>query len=278
MRRNYKPRRTRRRQLLAKVETLRPPRPKIADLRVIYKKLVTTDEGQQVQAMIDALHWYDQALLYCAYKKKLKADAVAAAQTSRGMGIAAKTTVAKLEYYRAALEEMQEACYEVFLTPRVDEVLALGALKSTRLLSKEQKLETKFGRLIEMVKQALNPVNVDGIPVEVDIAYVSDPYVMTPERHRLTLRPDYAGKLMNVLREKGLYSFTLDLLDPLSRICSLAPTLDVQNRPTGLYVFNDSDRLRKQVELLRNLERYIETGQVKQKRERENRHAASTSS
>lgn len=242
----------------------KPPklkRPATRDLRIIYKGLVTTDQGQRIARLNAALQWYDkQALPYVVFKNKgqytvEQAKQIDKATKCRLLGMGTHSNQEKETAYRQSIKLYEKVCIEL-APPALDPFYTDLDQKAASLKTKQERLEAKYGTITEMLQKALRPINAEGKEIQIQAGQVQQPYQMDPQRSQFTMRRDLIKALRTKFRREGLLAVVRAVLDPLSRMSAMEAEKDGEGNPTGKYIVLGQKRFDKAMQMLDSLIAY----------------------
>lgn len=237
----------------------RPDRPLGRDLRAVYKGLLTADQGQRLASLAKAMQWYDAAQPYLLFTQgaltpeQLKDDDVAA--KCRARGISSTFNYEKETSFVMALKRYQKI-FGKLKPPKIDSYLDMLKENEGRLQEKQERLEQRFGTVTDIIMKALHPVNAEGNPVEIKVGEIQDVMRIDPERSTLTLHRNTVQRLRIKRHREGVLPMLMEVLDPVSRMCSMEPEKGPDGRPTGKYVLSLQKQKQKIYELLNNVIHY----------------------
>lgn len=233
-----------------------PGRPYARDLRAIYKNLATTDDGQRLNALAQALHWYDIAIPYVIARHGARtADQAKAwdiAAKCRDRGVSTTFNGEKETAFVTALKRYQKVVSELE-PPDLGEYYEELKQNETRLKLRQDKLEERFGNVVDLLNAALKPVNADGKVVEIKVGIVNQSYMMDPARSQLTLHRNMVKELRTMVRVEGLLVVVMELLEPLAKVCIMKPETDSTGQATGRYIAGEKEQRLMEKKLLWNL-------------------------
>jgi len=101
------------RQRTTKIPKLVLIKPRIKDLREIYKKMIVYEATTRFNALAQAFQWYDKAITYLIDSKKMPLDvskALSIAVKSRNLGISSSHDGEKELAYRTAIRKYEIVC------------------------------------------------------------------------------------------------------------------------------------------------------------------------
>ena len=245
-------------------------RPLVSELRSIYKDLVSLDAGQRLNCLAQAMAWYDNALPYLLGKTGALTTEQAkdwdTAAKCRDRGISTTFNGEKESAFKQALIRYQKVCDAVLSPPDVRLFYAELDQDESRIKERQERMEQKYGQLLDLLNKSLKPVNVDGKPVEIKIGNIQNNYQMDPERSSFTLQRAMVKELRTVARLEGLLVVVFELLKPLSKLCSLKPEQDAAGIKTGRYVTTASEQMQAYDKLLSNFIEYCKIPDATPKR------------
>lgn len=195
------------------------PRPKTKGLRLILKGLMTVSQANRIASLAYALQWYDQALPYLVQKGMLDAKAkkmLELAVKCRKQGIGTTNDNEKETSFLTALRQYEKACPSM-KPPSVDKFYDLFNAKKTHLEAKQQKLENKFGNIIQLLQKSI------GDRVKLQVADAQKPFQYDPGLTSVSYNREAAKALAIKFRQEGILAVLLEQMPILAQHVALQP-------------------------------------------------------
>ena len=227
-----------------KVKVPRPAklkRPKVRDLRMVLKGLLTVSVENRLAALAYALQWYDTALPYLIQKGQLTPDAkkkLEIAVKCRKQAIGTTNPEEKETAQLMAIRAYEKVC--IALKPAlVDKYYDLFKAKKSGLEHKQTRLAQKFGAVVGLLQKAI------GDRVKLNVADAQKAIQYDPKLVSLSYNRDAAKQMALQFRAEGILPVFIDQLETLSMHAALEP--DGQ----GGYQFDPAKQVQMQDELLK---------------------------
>lgn len=216
------------------------PRPKVRDLRLVLKGLISVSVQSRIAALAYALQWYDTALPYLVQKGKLPPDGKKKLENAvkcRKQGMGTIHDEEKETAFLMAVRLYEKAC--VALKPvAVDKFFDLFKKKKVTLEKKQNKLELKFGGILEMLQKAI------GNRVRLQVADAPKAVQYDPALTSLSYNRDAVKQMAQQYRAEGLLAVFVDQLETLSMHAALKPD------GNGGWAYDPAEQVQVQDELL----------------------------
>lgn len=223
-----------------KVRKVRQPKvkaPKWKDLKAAYSRYVAGDEDVRVQALYEAINWWDAAILYFLSKKPMDSTQLSTyekANKARALGLQGTTVGEKEAGMVMALKMYEKLWGEAGKSPSiVAYAQKLDAVKAD-LTAKASALQDRFTAVLDLLTSAFTPL---GIKFAVQNSDVQRQY---DGNGTITLSRTLAKALIARMKTNGV----------LSVLFSEAPmvlnVLSIETDPEGRLVQNMT-RLRTQL-------------------------------
>lgn len=226
-----------------KVRKVRQPKvkaPKWKDLKAAYLRYVAGDEDVRVQALYEAINWWDAAILYFLSKKPMDSTQLSTyekANKARALGLQGTTVGEKEAGMVMALKMYEKLWGEAGKSPTIATyVEKLDAVKA-ELTAKANALQERFTTVIDTLSSAFTPLGIKFAVQNTDVQRQYD------GNGTITLSRTLAKALIARMRTNGV----------LSVLFSEAPmvlnVLSIETDPDGRLVQNMT-RLRTQLPTL----------------------------
>lgn len=195
------------------------PRPKTKALRMVLKGLMTVSQANRIASLSYALQWYDQALPYMVQKGQLDAKAkklLEVAVKCRKQGIGTSNDNEKETSFMMALRQYEKACVTL-RPPALDKFYDKFNAKKASLEAKQQKLETKFGNVVQLLQKSI------GDRVKLKVADAQKPFQYDPGLTSVSYNREAAKALAVKFRQEGILAVLLDQMPILAQHAALQP-------------------------------------------------------
>jgi hypothetical protein len=195
------------------------PRPKVKELRKLYKSLMTASVGERTEALKVILQWYDQAEPYTDQKvamdlerAKLKEKIASCRrlEVSRGAHPHESETA-----FRMAVR-MCETYHKNLRPFSIDKAYAKVDLATARMQARREKLENKYRGILKVLR-ILKPIGVTGDPIGITVtsklptgrkfAYSANEIVYSREAIKAC---------QSLLKQRGLLALLFEEIKPMS--------------------------------------------------------------
>lgn len=193
------------------------PRPRTKAMRMILKGLMTVSQANRIASLSYALQWYDPALLYLIQKGKLDVNAkklLVKAVACRNLGIKNTNDNEKETAFLMALRQYEKACVAL-RPPAVDKFYNQFNAKKVRLEAKQQKLENKFGNVVQLLQKSI------GDRVKLSVADAQKPFQYDPGLTSVSYNREAAKALAIKFRQEGILAVFADQLPILAQHAAL---------------------------------------------------------
>lgn len=231
-------------------------KPKVNQLRHIYKGLITADQGSRLAAMAYALQWFDTAIKYMLSANLFTPELqkkYAIAVKARNQGLGTNVNNEKEASFIAALRIYTKVCAPLH-PPEFDKFYSEYEQKKSKLEAKQDQLTGKFGNVVAMLKQALNPFNGQGHPIEVVVSEIPTDVKFDPELSRMTYSKEKAAKLKDTFRREGLLALAVEQSKLMARFAATVPG----DQP-GTYGIDGNKYINAIHQLMDNLVKFCQT-------------------
>ncbi len=244
----------------------KPPkmvRPKVKDLRMVLKGLLTVSIGDRIGALHYALQWYDSVIPYLLQKKLLPINTNSATPTKeqKRLSIAVKArkqaqgTVNNDEKESAlllAVRSYETVCAALKPAP-VDKYYELYKLKKDVLEKKQAKLELKFGQVFQLMQKVV------GERFKITVSDAQKPRQYDPKLTILNYNREAAKAFALQYRAEGFLPVFIGQLDVFSRSASL------ESDGKGGFVYDPAKHLATYNQMLAELCAFLKTGDAPRK-------------
>jgi len=180
---------------------------------------MTVSQANRIASLAYALQWYDQALPYLVQKGTLDAKAkkmLELAVKCRKQGIGTSNDNEKETSFLTALRQYEKACPSM-KPPSVDKFYGLFNAKKVQLEAKQQRLEGKFGSVVQLLQKAI------GNRVKLQVADAQKPFQYDPGLTSVSYNREAAKSLVVKFRQEGILAVLLDQLPILAQHAALQP-------------------------------------------------------
>lgn len=240
-------------------QTVKLPKPKVKELRTLYKRLINPVVANRMAALAEALRWYDQTIDYLGSRGKLGAEAQLAAQEKalkiRRKGASTTSENEREVCYRMALVQYEIVCagiHPVPVTPYYDQLKQEDAA----LQAKHAVLGDKYGFVLQTLTAALGPKNAAGQPVQFVVADGTKAKQYSIELNQLVFNRRAAKELRHKVRREGILPVVLDEIATLSRAAALEQK-EQGGKP--VYMLDPTKQVAALLSMLEHLRGYIKT-------------------
>jgi hypothetical protein len=228
------------------------PRPKVRDLRMVLKGLMTVSVQNRIASLSYALQWYDQALPYLIQKNKLSADARKRLETAvkcRKQGMGTNQDQEKETAFLMAVRSYEKSCAALKPAP-VDAVLTKFHARKDHLVKKQERMEQKFGTVTALLQKAI------GDRVKLEVADAPKAMQYNPALTTLSYNREAAKQLSLKLRREGILSVFVDQLPELSRAGAL------ESDGAGGWLYDPEKHVKMMEEMLNGFLQFARTGEA----------------
>src|ERR1700722_2685715 len=232
----------------------KPPRPKRSTLKNIYKDLISSDSDQRLEGLKKAMHWYEELQAYLAYNSELTLNqkkAKAAAERHRLIGLNFDKTKTKESQYILAIKEY-EKLGKKYNPPKIGVFISKYSHVRSKLEQRKNRLTRKFGEFLELVDNAVKPVNYDGTRIQLRVNKISSEYRVDSEGN-ITFDRKFLDAAKATSRSHGLLPGLNYLWDALTEAAAVRMEQDVEGHRTGRYVIHGSKRYQAMKTMMHNL-------------------------
>lgn len=254
----------------------KPERPRRAELKKIYREMLTTDIDQRVGTLAQAMNWYERCIEYVKYKsaeKKAKRykerrkwhevtnpwtlpqlkllNALYAARTQGNNTLKSET---KLEKYILAIE-ISEKITVMFKPPLLRVVLRRYEKDKSKLEERHKRFKNRFGEFLELMRTALKPLNTDGKPILLRVDKIKDQFRIDAEGN-VTFDRKEVSNYRKMLRRRGMLPVILQMLPMLEDAAARFSEVDPHGHKTGRTVTSQKKARMAGHRMLFNLVQY----------------------
>jgi hypothetical protein len=257
MRRSFKKPRIKKYRPPKPIPAPKPERPRRSNLNKIYHDLLTADRDQRVEALIKALTWYDHAVVYVEYKSPLTTIQLRkknAGGRNRAAGIGSLKDDVKEEYYIKAIQEFEKMVVN-FKPPLIGKYLKRYNRDKKKLEIRRKKLKDKFSIFLEIIQQALCPVNTKEKLVDLRVDKLSAHYRIDSQGN-VTFDRKFLNECRREARKYGLLTAILKLFPILSQTSARIIELDQTGHRTGRTLVSSRKRYDAVLYMLNRLNQY----------------------
>jgi len=254
------------------------PRPKVKELRKLYKGLNNQSQTMRIEALKLILQWYDQAMPYV--EQRVPSDLERAKLKEKIFKLRRYEHPGSTESNSASLGNERETAFRVAVStfetyakilrpypiakvlPKIDRGLASKQDRAKRL-------EQKFAGVLNMLS-ILKPTTDDGRPIRLTVESKMNSDRKFGYRNQELLYSRAQIKRCQVkMRREGVLAMLFEELLPLSRAAALGP---------DQHTCNDKLRVHKIFEMLKHALAYFQTPQAPRRLVRFGSNAAASTS
>jgi len=240
-------------------QKIRIPRPRVKELRKLYKALITTSIALRIEALKNVLQWYDQAMPYVEWKLDLiEAQHKSLAEAKRIDRARQKDKIYKCrrlgidnnkEYeqetaFLSAIRLLEHYCKLLRPWP-IDKVYSQYELVAKKLEAKQLRLEGKFGQFLHILR-ALKPVTAAGESMRFTISDSLKGTKFGFKTNELIYSRDNAKHCLAVLRQRGALSLVATELEPIARAAAQ------EKNSEGHFILNRELQIKAMQKMLQN--------------------------
>lgn len=190
-------------------------------LKTLYKGLLTASLTQRIQVLSQALQWYDDAIEYVVFVKKVRQirnKNLSKAQKARELGISTKNLEERETAFRTAIRGCELYC-EKLRPPRVDKFYSLFTIKKKKLVAKDVRLNEKHAFILRFLSLSTKG---SGLKLKV-IDNAQKPRQFNGE-NEFGYSADHVDKMRRMFRKEGLLPLVVQELPYLTRAMALSTT------------------------------------------------------
>lgn len=245
----------------------KPPkmvRPKVRDLRMVLKGLLTVSIGDRIGALHYALQWYDSVIPYLLQKKLLPLNTnptapptkeqkrLAIAIKARKQAQGSANNFEKETALLLAVKSYETVC--AALKPAsVEKYYEQYKQKKDTLEKKQAKLELKFGQVFQLMQQVV------GTRFKITVSDAQKPRQYDPKLTTLNYNREAAKAFALQFRAEGFLPVFIGQLETFSRSASL------YSDGKGGFVYNPAKHLEAYNQMLAELVSFLKTGAAPRK-------------
>lgn len=249
-----------------------PNRPRVKDLRHLYKGLLQVKSADRVAALQTALHWFDDAVKYIIFKQQGQLtleQAQAYEKANKMREVKGRPTEERELFFKKAITFYEKMLKDTTLDPiSLDNYYEKLEVIQPKLANKQEKMEEKFGKMLFMLQKALHPQDEKGKEITLRIGELkstTDKYQIDPDISTLTFRRDYAKEIKRKMFREGLLTAVLEVIKPLSRMVALEEEKDGMGQATGRMLLSPKKQLLAYDQMLENLIAFARTDEAPKK-------------
>jgi len=226
------------------------PRPRVRTLRDRLQQLITLSAETRIAALVEVMHWYDDAAAHLLSKNLIGVDAAVDLQEAkklRQQGIASGSLSEKENKFSFAIDFYRRGC-DVINTPRLAEYYKKLAAKTPVLERREQRLQKKHGELFQHLQRIV------GSGMQITVTDSRKPVQHDPWLQKLCYNRVAATQLSQKFHKEGLLPVFLNQLELLSRRFAFVPD------GAGGYIYDSEQHLKATYQLLDSFASYVRSG------------------
>jgi hypothetical protein len=243
----------------------KPPkmiRPKVKDLRMVLKGLLTVSIGDRLAALHYALQWYDGVVPYMFGKKMIPmGTAIAPTKEQKRIALAIKARKqaqgTKIDHEKETALLLAVKSYEIacaMMKPAsVEKYYELYKLKKETLEKKQAKLELKFGLVFQLMQKVV------GQRFKITVSDAQKARQYNPNLSTLNYNREAAKAFALQFRAEGFLPVFIGQLETFSRSASL------YSDGKGGFVYDTAKHLEAYNEMLAELVAFLKTGDAPRK-------------
>ena len=243
-----------------------PDRPRVRDLRHLYKGLMQVKAGNRVATLQTALHWFDDAVKYTIFKQQGQLTLEQAQAYEKGnkmREVKGRPTEERELFFKKAIVFYEKMLKGTSLEPpEIGEYYTDLERVQPKLEIRQEKLEERFDKMLTTLKAAMQPKDDKGRDIELRVDHlkgVNDNYQMDPDISVLTFNRSYAKVIKRKMYREGLLPAALEVMEPLARMSALEAETDGLGSLTGRLVLSKGKQLIACNKMLQNLVEFAKT-------------------
>lgn len=225
------------------------PRPKVKDLRMVYKGLMTVSLQNRIASLAYALQWYDGVIPYLIQKGKLTSDAqkkLTVAVKCRKQAMGTNNDNEKEAAMLMAIRAYEKACAS--MKPcEVDKFYKKFQSRKGTLENRQKRMEQKFGFVVALLQKSI------GERVKLQVADAQKARQYDPALTSLSYNREAAKQLASKFRDEGLLAVFVSELEFLSQHAAL------QRNANGEYEYDPARQLEITNELLKEFVKFAKS-------------------
>lgn len=245
-------------------------RPRVSELRKVYKSLITEDASQRVAALFTAIHWFDavagdeEQTSYLRFKTKntftpvqlaLKEKFLSHWESARD----AEKNEQKIQWLVMAIGSVEKLLLSVKVKcPPIGKFIEIAELRQERLDEEAKRLMEKYTKVLTIL-EFIQPRMPNGRLVKMKVGAIKEPMIVDVEAETIVFSSATAREMYRLLRRKGLLPLFKEVSEPLSRIASYEIERNLNGTPTGRKVVNKDLQFRTLYQLWDNFEKFAMT-------------------
>jgi hypothetical protein len=237
-------------------KAVKPAKPKTRELRTMLKGIVSALPAYRINAMAQAMQWYDAAQPYVLYKLKGKIDvklakALDIAAKCRNQGIGTTSEGEKETSFKMALT-YYEKFYAILRPPTVNSFYETYEKRKVKLDSKHERIQDRFENILDLLTKACKPTAHDGqslilVAGEIDTARKNDAML-----RQLIYSKEKLQELKRDVRVRGLLPVILE------EIPNFATSAGLENHE-GKFMLNPAKKMQAYEVLMKNFVEFCQT-------------------
>ncbi len=233
-----------------KVPKVKVKKPSPKELKGIYTSLLTVVAEVRIAKLLEALQWYDNAILVYMQLGALNADQVKTfdkAAKAKAIGLSTDILGEKEQAIRRAILLYESLWAAKYSLPKIDEFYKKLDAEKSKLEAKAQKMNSRFEDLLVTLNQCFAPAG---------LTYMVHPS-KTPQQfdgtNKILLNDVFAKELMQTIKVQGV----LPVL--IRQVQTVATALGVETDSSGGYGLNMEKYYQAVPTVLENLMKGIGT-------------------
>lgn len=204
-----------------------PAKPKSKELTGAYKKLISGSRQARIQALYEAINWWDVAVKYFLSKKPMDANALSTyekANKARVLGLDTGATEGEKEMALSRCLKLYEKIWAASNgVPEIDPYLQTLNQEQAKLEAKELALQARYTDTLDALNKSFEPLGMSFGVQKSDIARQLD-------GKRILLSQDLCKVLSNKGRSEGLLSVLFS--EAVTAVKAAAVETDAEGRAT----------------------------------------------
>ena len=237
-------------------QKIKIPRPKGKEVRMLYKGLVTNSIGQRITTLMTVLQWYDQALDYVMSKGQFDPARIKTHERAIGVrkkAISSNSDHEKETFARGAIGLYEKLCVTLHPFP-IDKAYAAYDRVKAKLENKAVTLENRYGKVVDVLTAALQPMGRNEQPLKITIEEQESPRKFDPVLNHLTYNKAQAIQLLSTMKQRGVLPLVVQEIKFLSRGCATEPD------GNGKFLLNTEKQVAALLAMLTNFVEFSASG------------------
>ena len=242
------------------VRKLKLSKPSAKELKIIYAGIINYEATSRFEALTKAFQWYDEGITYVMATGNFsssKTKLLDLAIKSRRLGVSNTSDAEKEAAFTFSIKKYEAVCNSLN-PPKLSAWYEKLEAKRDILEKQAKKLTSRYASLLDVLTGCLNPLGLNGKPIEITVSDIEVNRRFHPELNKLIYSKETAEKLLTALNTDGLMPVIVAELSFMSRASSL------QKDAEGNYTINLKRQLEAMDTMLKRLLQYLkESGSIK---------------